>query len=146
MKPGGGQKNKITRRWARRGSRPAAPNDQRTASTYLLGAICPKQGKAAGLVLPRRNTAAMSPHLAEIAAAVAPGTHAVLLPDQAGWHLSERLKVPSNITLVPLPAKCPEPPRQCLEAGGERLAVHAEQPAVEPDLPVLRRHRRPLLP
>ncbi len=35
-----GQKNKITRRWAKRGTRPSAPNDQRTASTYLFGAIC----------------------------------------------------------------------------------------------------------
>src|SRR3712207_9024481 len=26
-----GQKNKITRRWAKRGTRPAAPKDQRTA-------------------------------------------------------------------------------------------------------------------
>ncbi|MEN3382012.1 MAG: hypothetical protein V7608_2056, partial [Hyphomicrobiales bacterium] len=30
-----GQKNKVTRRWARRGSRPSAPHDQRTASTYI---------------------------------------------------------------------------------------------------------------
>ena len=103
-----GQKNKITRRRARRGTRPAAPQDQRTASTYISGAICPKAGKAAGLVLPHCNTAAMSLHLAEIAAAVAPGAHAVLLLDQAGWHLSDRLKVPSNITLIPLPPKCPE--------------------------------------
>ena len=28
-----GQKNKIARRWARRGTRPSAPSDQRTAST-----------------------------------------------------------------------------------------------------------------
>ena len=27
---------------------------------------------------------------------------------QAGWHVSERLIVPPNITLVPLPPKCPE--------------------------------------
>jgi hypothetical protein len=27
-----GQKNKITRRWARRGTRPSAPHDQRTLS------------------------------------------------------------------------------------------------------------------
>jgi hypothetical protein len=27
-----GQKNKITRRWAKRGTRPSAPRDQRTAS------------------------------------------------------------------------------------------------------------------
>ena len=47
-----GQKNKITRRWALRGTRPAAPHDQRTASTYIFGAVCPKQGKGAALVLP----------------------------------------------------------------------------------------------
>ncbi len=38
-----GQKNKITRRWARRGTRLAAPQDQRTASTYIFGGICPRQ-------------------------------------------------------------------------------------------------------
>jgi hypothetical protein len=103
-----GQKNKITRRWARRGSRPSAPHDQRTASTYIFGAICPQQGKGAGLVLPSCNTQAMSLHLAEIATEVAPGSHAVLLLDQAGWHLSAQLVVPSNITIVPLPPKCPE--------------------------------------
>jgi transposase len=46
--------------------------------------------------------------LAEIAAEVAPGGHAVLILDQAGWHLSKRLAVPKNITLVALPPKCPE--------------------------------------
>ncbi len=50
----------------------------------------------------------MNLHLAEIAMAVAPGAHAVLLLDQAGWHLSDKLIVPPNITLLPLPAKCPE--------------------------------------
>jgi transposase len=103
-----GQKNKITRRWARRGSRPSAPRDQRTASTYIFGAICPKEGKAVGLILPWCNTAAMNLHLAAISADIAPGRHAALLLDQAGWHLSAKLVVPDNITIVPLPAKCPE--------------------------------------
>jgi hypothetical protein len=103
-----GQKNKVTRRWARRGTRPSAPQDQRTASTYIFGAICPQQGKAAGLVLPRCNTEAMGLHLAEISAQVAPSGHAALLLDQAGWHMSSHLVVPPNITLVPLPPKCPE--------------------------------------
>jgi transposase len=31
-----------------------------------------------------------------------------LLVDQAGWHLSTRLVVPSNITIIALPPKCPE--------------------------------------
>jgi hypothetical protein len=45
-----GQKNKITRRWAKRGTRPSAPRDLRTASAYIFGAICPVQGKAVGLI------------------------------------------------------------------------------------------------
>jgi len=59
-------------------------------------------------VLPRCNNEGMTLHLAEISAAVAPGAHAVLLLDQAGWHGSRALVVPSNITLMPLPPKCPE--------------------------------------
>ena len=50
----------------------------------------------------------MNLHLAEIAAQIAPGAHAALLVDQAGWHLSGRLVMPPNITLIRLPAKCPE--------------------------------------
>ena len=43
--------------------------------------------EGAALVLPACNTEAMKLHLAEIAAEVAP-RHAVLVVDQAGWHLS----------------------------------------------------------
>ena len=103
-----GQKNGITRRWARRGTRPSAPHDQRTASAYLFGAICPKEGKAAALVLPYCDTAAMSLHRAEVAGTVAADAHAVMLLDQAGWHMSRDLKVPPNITLMPLPPRAPE--------------------------------------
>ena len=41
-----GQKNKLTYRWARKGSRPRATHDQRTQSTYLFGAVCPERGPA----------------------------------------------------------------------------------------------------
>ena len=50
----------------------------------------------------------MNLHLVEIAQTVAPGAHAVLLVDQAGWHLSTRLVVPPNITIIALPPKSPE--------------------------------------
>jgi len=103
-----GQKNKITRRWAERGTRPFALKDQRTASAYIFGAICPALGKAVGLVLPLCNTEAMELHLGEIALAVQPGAHAILFVDQAGWHVTGKLEVPENMTLVPLPAKSPE--------------------------------------
>ena len=88
--------------------KPSAPHDQRTRSTYIFGAICPERGVAAGLILPRCDTAAMALHLEEISRTVVPGAHAVLLLDQAGWHVSAKLAVPGNITLMPLPPKCPE--------------------------------------
>ena len=51
----------------------------------------------------------MTLHLAEISAAVAPGAHAVLVLDGAGWHRSGgRLRVPDNITLLHLPPYSPE--------------------------------------
>src|SRR5262249_51631075 len=51
-----GQKKKTPRRWAKRGTRPSAPRDQRTASTYIFGAVCPKEGKGAALIMPACNT------------------------------------------------------------------------------------------
>ena len=103
-----GQKNKITRRWARRGSRPSAPKDQRTRSAWIFGAICPARGVGAGLVLPRCNTQAMQWHLEEISSQVSPRAHAVVILDQAGWHGAKELEVPDNITLLPLPPRSPE--------------------------------------
>lgn len=98
----------YTRRWAKRGTRPSAPKDQRTKSAYIFGAICPELGKGAGLILPFCNTQTMSLHLAEISLAIEPGAHGVLLMDQAGWHMTGKLEVPENISIVPLPPKCPE--------------------------------------
>ena len=98
----------MTRRWARRGTRPRAPQDQRTKWAYIFGAICPAKGKGAGLVMPWCDTPAMQAHLHEISAAVDPGAHAVIMLDQAGWHMSARLEVPRNITLLPLPPRSPE--------------------------------------
>ena len=50
----------------------------------------------------------MALHLKAISKSVAPGRHAALLLDQAGWHISAQLVVPDNITIVALPPKCPE--------------------------------------
>ncbi len=50
----------------------------------------------------------MRAHLREISRNVAPGAHAVLLLDRAGWHTTGELKVPNNITLLFLPSRAPE--------------------------------------
>jgi hypothetical protein len=52
----------------------------------------------AGLVLPYTNTEAMNLHLQEISRHVAPGAHAVLALDGAGWHGAAALEVPSWLT------------------------------------------------
>ena len=100
------QKNKITRRWARRGIRPCAPKDQRTKSVYIFGAICPEHDKGTGLVLPLCNTETMTLYLTEIAIAVAHGAHAVIMIDQAGWHMTGKLDVPGNISIIAHSVKC----------------------------------------
>jgi hypothetical protein len=104
-----GQQGTLTRLWARRGTRPRAPRDRRFASAYLFGAVCPTRATGAALVLPKANADAMNLHLAEIACCVAPGAHAVLVLDGAGWHGAPALTVPDNITLLPLPSYSPEP-------------------------------------
>jgi len=50
----------------------------------------------------------MNLHLEAIAKAVERGSHAAVLLDGAGYHKSHRLRVPENITLIPLPRYAPE--------------------------------------
>jgi DDE superfamily endonuclease len=82
--------------------------DTRYQWAYLFGAVCPERKLGAGLVMPYANTEAMNKHLEEIAKAVSPGAHAIILLDQAGWHGSRELVIPENITLMPLPPYSPE--------------------------------------
>lgn len=103
-----GQKNGIVRQWARRGTRPRQPADQRYKNAYLFGAICPARSTGAALALPYADTDAMQLHLDEISRHVARRAHAVLLLDRAGWHTTAKLKVPKNITLIFLPSRSPE--------------------------------------
>ena len=77
-------------------------------------------------------------HLNEIAQAVAPEAHALVLVDQAGWHQSKKLGVPANITLVPLPSKAPE-----LNPVENIWEFYVRELDLEPDLRLLRRHRAP---
>jgi transposase len=50
----------------------------------------------------------MQVHIEKIGRAVAPGAHALLILDKASWHPTGKLKLPDNLTLVPLPPACPE--------------------------------------
>ncbi len=83
--------------------------DTRHDSLHIFGAICPARGVGAAIIMPAVNTEAMNEHLKEISRQIAEHAHAILVCDGAGWHQpSERLVVPSNITLMPLPPYAPE--------------------------------------
>ena len=96
------------RQWAKRGTRPRQPADQRYENAYLFGAICPARGKGAALALPFADTFAMQLHVDEISRCVAKGAHAVLILDRAGWHTTGKLVMPANITPIFLPSRAPE--------------------------------------
>jgi transposase len=103
-----GQKNSVVYQWAKKGSRPRQPKDQRYENAYVFGAVCPSRDTGVALIMPQADTEAMQAHLDEIGEAVAPGAHALLILDKAAWHTTGKLETPANITLVPLPPYCPE--------------------------------------
>jgi hypothetical protein len=104
-----GQQGTLEYIWAPKGSRPLAVRDNRHDSVYLFGALCADRAVGAAIIMPAVNSEAMNEHLKEISTQVAPGSHAVLVCDGAGWHQrGGRLLVPDNITLLPLPAYAPE--------------------------------------
>ena len=77
-------------------------------SAYVFGAVCPGEGKAAAIIMPICNTIAIDHHLREISRQVGTAAHAVVVLDRAGWHQSQALAIPDNITLLALPPYSPE--------------------------------------
>lgn len=74
----------------------------------MFGAVCPTSGEAVGYLMPTVDTFCMNMHLAEISRSVSADVHLALVLDGAGWHGSKGLRVPDNITLIPLPPYSPE--------------------------------------
>jgi hypothetical protein len=59
------------------------------------------------LILPWANTAMMNIFLRQVAEDFA-NYFILMLVDQAGWHISQKLEVPENIRLIKLPPRSPE--------------------------------------
>lgn len=103
-----GQQGTLTNLWAPRGSRPTAVKQTEYEWVYLFAAVNPLTGNSSALICPSVNTHYMNAHLRFISEAAEPDAHVVLVLDQAGWHRAKALKVPPNITLLPLPPYSPE--------------------------------------
>lgn len=103
-----GLRGTISNIWGEKGSRPVAPQQQEFEWAYTFGAVCPARGEAAAVVVPYANTEAMNMHLKEISQGIRKATHAIVVLDKAGWHTTKKLKVPKNLTLLPLPSYSPQ--------------------------------------
>jgi transposase len=104
-----GQKAKVGRRWAEKGSSPRALVHGGFKSVWLFGAFCPARDIGVAIVTDSVNAEAMSAHLAAISQAVLPANHAAVLVDNASFHATaKKLVVPANLTLVPIPSHSPE--------------------------------------
>jgi hypothetical protein len=79
--------------------------DNRHDSVHLFGAICPARRVGAAIIMPALNIEAMNEYLKEISTQIATSAHALLICDGAGWHQQrDKLRVPDNIILLPLPS------------------------------------------
>ncbi len=103
-----GQQGSRTRIWAKKGTRPRVVKQQQFLYEYIYGAVCPGQKQCAAVVLPCANHEGLNVHLKEISVHVPQGRHAVIVQDQAGWHLKKDLCIPSNISILHLPPYSPE--------------------------------------
>ena len=103
-----GQQGTLTRVWAPRGSRPTAVKQTRYEWVYLYAAVEPATGASVALQAPHVNTETMSDFLRMLAEELGADEHAILVMDQAGWHVSRSLKVPDSITILLLPPYSPE--------------------------------------
>jgi hypothetical protein len=101
----------IARRvWWPRGGRPTSCGRTRYEWLYVYGFAHPASTRSLQLILPRVDTGVMSAALEEFARRADPEGRKVLvvLPDNAGWRVSEGLRVPAGVVLHHTPAHTPE--------------------------------------
>ena len=103
-----GQKTRLTAVWAESGSRPIVLAQNRFGNAYIFGAVNPESGSKIGLISSHCDSEIMTMHMQEIGNCLSPQSHAIVVMDGAGWHKSEQLKIPDNISICHLPPYCPE--------------------------------------
>lgn len=103
-----GQKGTTSRQWAPIGERPERPRQDDFKNAYIFAAVEPKSGQRHFLVATDSDTNFMQAFLNNFARTLGRGVHALLVLDNAPWHTTAFLKVPSNITLHFLPPYSPD--------------------------------------
>lgn len=98
----------MTRQWAPKGTRPTAWKQTQYEYLYVLGAACPQTGQTVGLLVPSLNTDSVNAFLGEMQKELDPNVQVLLIWDQAGYHTSDLLRLPPQVTVMPLPPYSPQ--------------------------------------
>lgn len=100
----------VRRVWAPKGQRPVARIERHYEWLYVYGFVRPSTGQSWWCLLPRVTTEAFALALAAFAhdEGIDAAHRAILVLDQAGWHVSPELVLPEGVHLVFLPAYSPE--------------------------------------
>jgi len=105
-----GLKPLIRRVWARRGQRPVAVSTHKYQWLYLYGFVRPRTGDVEWWVANGIGVDFFQKVLEAFARDVGAGPKktVILLIDNAGWHISPRLKLPDGVRFCFLPPYTPE--------------------------------------
>jgi hypothetical protein len=74
---------------------------------YVFAAVCAALGRMTALILPFVNTDMMNLFLDHVSQDFK-DFFVIMIVDQAGWHMTKRLKIPENIRLIAQPSHSPE--------------------------------------
>jgi transposase len=96
--------------WCFDGQRPLAPVQHRYEWRYLVGFVHPASGRTVFHLATSVNIPLFEAELAAFAQTVgaSPTKQIVLVLDRAGWHSTQRLRVPNHVHLLFLPPYSPE--------------------------------------
>ena len=125
----------ITRRvWARQGQRPIARVNHRYQWLYLYGFVEPRSGEVVWYLFNTVNIEAFQKTLEAFAREAGAGTDKIIIPvlDNAGWHVTQKIKPPEGVILLFLPPYTPElQPAERLWPLANEAVVNASFPTLE---------------
>ena len=103
-----GQQGTLTRVWTKKGTRTRLTKQGQFINAYIWGIVFPQRDLGFSYIFPSCDTDIMNELLKELSKIVSPGKHALLILDNAAWHKSKGIKLPQNVSILPLPPYSPE--------------------------------------
>jgi hypothetical protein len=102
-----GRMNYVRKCWVNQPNRAIVKKQAIREYLYAFTTVCPATGETCSIISPFCNTQAMNALLVEASKAFA-HYRIIMVMDSAGWHTTNKLILPENISILALPAYSPE--------------------------------------